>query len=302
MFLLVPFLVGCGHSGSAPQSSGVDQGEIGSAAGAATSSSSATPNPWKPATASRDGGSSAGSSGSSCVSGPDGFSFTNLSDQSQSALVTSNTVTLDVPTCLSGVTVSCSGCTGIAINGGAFKQSPIQGVSSTSSGITIAVQMETSGQQNTTSDVTVTVGSTSTTWQVTTRQTRFCPWATLNQFTAQFNGIPPARMDSAEDTLIDNQYAVATIQQIVANLEAICSLPSSCTAAGTNIANIVAQLTAQWTQFAEVGWPWAVAQGAGFAYVFGAGFYNVFRAGYGNLFSGVVSCLDPSFTPTDPNS
>lgn len=99
---------------------------------------------------------------------PSGLSFTNLTSQSLSTVVTSSTATITFSGCSAGtalsVSVSGAATAQISINGGAWVTS-----GAISSGQTLQVRMTTSGSVSTVLTATVTVAATSTNWTTTTR-------------------------------------------------------------------------------------------------------------------------------------
>jgi hypothetical protein len=104
--------------------------------------------------------------GSTSCGSPSGLSFTNLTGQSLSTSVTSNTATITFSGCSSALSVSVSGTATaqISVNGGAWATS-----GAILSGQTLQVRMTTSGSVSTVLTATVTVGGSSTNWTTTTR-------------------------------------------------------------------------------------------------------------------------------------
>jgi hypothetical protein len=101
---------------------------------------------------------------SSCGT-PSGLSFTALTSQSLSTVVTSNTPTITFSGCTSALTASVSGVSTaqISVNGGSWAAS-----GAISSGQTLQVRLTTSNSANTALTATVLVGTTSANWSVTT--------------------------------------------------------------------------------------------------------------------------------------
>ena len=107
----------------------------------------------------------AANGGGTC-SAPSGLSFTNLTSQSLSTVVTSNTATITFTGCTGTLAVSVTGVATaqFSVNGGAWETS-----GAISSGQTLRVRMTTSSSVSTVLTATVTVGSSSTNWTTTTR-------------------------------------------------------------------------------------------------------------------------------------
>ena len=101
----------------------------------------------------------------SCGS-PSGLSFTDLTGQSLGTSVTSNTATITFTGCSSALSVSVTGAATaqISVNGGAWTTS-----GAVYSGQTLQVRLTSSNTANTMLTATVTVGSSSTNWHVTSR-------------------------------------------------------------------------------------------------------------------------------------
>ena len=95
---------------------------------------------------------------------PNAFTFTALTDQSLNTMVQSNTPTITGFTGSVVASVSGGGNPEISINGGAWVTS-----GAISSGQTVQVRLTTSGSVNTLRTATVTIGTGSADWQVTTR-------------------------------------------------------------------------------------------------------------------------------------
>jgi len=104
------------------------------------------------------------------------FSFTNLTSQSLNTLVASNTITVTGFTGTEIASVTGAATAQISINGGGWVTS-----GGIQSGQTLQVRLTTSGSVSTGLTATVTVGSSSTNWTVTTRS------ASLNVFAT--NGV-----------------------------------------------------------------------------------------------------------------
>jgi hypothetical protein len=95
--------------------------------------------------------------------GPNAFSFTDQTNQSLSTVITSNTVTPVNCAAALSATVSGGGTPQISVNGGAWTTS-----AAWNPGQTIKVRLTSSASVNTTLSAVVQVGTTSTTWNVTT--------------------------------------------------------------------------------------------------------------------------------------
>lgn len=103
------------------------------------------------------------------VSVVNGFSFTDLNYMMTGITAASNTVTLSGS--FSNVTATCgSGCVGISRNGAAFVAGPVTGFEP---GDTIAIRQITSGSSDTPTSASVTVGSTSSTWNLRTTDNNY---------------------------------------------------------------------------------------------------------------------------------
>jgi len=106
-----------------------------------------------------------GTATTSCGS-PSGLSFTNVTSASLGTSYTSNTATITFSGCSGSYSVSVTGdpTAQISVNGGAWTTS-----GAIASGQTLRARLTSSGSISTTSTATVTVGSLSTNWTVTTR-------------------------------------------------------------------------------------------------------------------------------------
>ena len=104
--------------------------------------------------------------GGGACSAPSGLSFTNLTAQSLSTSVTSNTATITFTGCSVSQPVSVTGAATaqISINGAAWATS-----GAIYSGQTLQVRLTSSGTANTMLTATVAIGSSNTNWTVTTR-------------------------------------------------------------------------------------------------------------------------------------
>jgi hypothetical protein len=104
--------------------------------------------------------------GTSTCGSVSGLSFTNLTSQALSTVITSNTATITFSGCSGALSVSVSGAATaqISINGGAWGTS-----GAIATGQTLQVRLTSSGSVSTTLTATVTVGGSSTNWTVTTR-------------------------------------------------------------------------------------------------------------------------------------
>lgn len=102
---------------------------------------------------------------SSCGT-PSGLSFTNVSSASLNTVYTSSSATITFSGCSSALSVSVSGAATaqISVNGGAWATS-----GAILSGQTLQVRLTSSGSVSTGLTATVTIGSTSANWTVTTR-------------------------------------------------------------------------------------------------------------------------------------
>ena len=111
------------------------------------------------------GGPGAAGGGSAC-SAPSGLSFTALTGQSLATLITSNTATITFTECSVAQAVSVTGAATaqISVNGAAWATS-----GAISSGQTLQVRLTSSNTANTMQTATVTVGSSSASWHVTTK-------------------------------------------------------------------------------------------------------------------------------------
>jgi hypothetical protein len=119
--------------------------------------------------------------------GPSAFSFTNLTNQSLSTVVTSNTITPSGCATALSVSVSGAGSPQISINGGAWVSS-----AGMNPGDTIAVRLTSSGSVSTARAAVVLIGSTSSTWTVTTLGGQTQLFITTNGYNANFGGLSGA--------------------------------------------------------------------------------------------------------------
>ena len=117
------------------------------------------------------------------------MSFTDLTGQSLSAIVASNTPTITFTGCAGTylVTVTGAATAQVSINGGAWVTS-----GAISSGQTLQMRLTSSGTANTMLTATVTVGSTSTNWHVTTRLGSLKIFVTNGTWTGNLGGLSTA--------------------------------------------------------------------------------------------------------------
>jgi hypothetical protein len=124
---------------------------------------------------------------------PSGLSFTNVTNATLNTVYNSNTATITFSGCTSGgLSVSVSGATTaqISINGGAWTTT-----GAISSGQTLQVRLTSSGSISTGLSATVTVGSSSATWTVTTRSGSLNVFLTPNSYGGVFGGLSGADVD-----------------------------------------------------------------------------------------------------------
>jgi hypothetical protein len=110
---------------------------------------------------------------------PSGLSFTALTGQSLSKLLTSNTATITFSGCTSplAVSVSGSGSPEISINGGSWGTS-----GSIYSGQTLQVELTSNSSVSTENTATILVATTSANWNVTTRSASLQIFTTANAY------------------------------------------------------------------------------------------------------------------------
>lgn len=149
-------------------------------------------------------------SGGSCTgtdSTPNAFTFTDVTGQALSTLITSNTITISGLTTGASVSVSGSGSPKISINGGAWVTS-----GTITNGQSLRVQLTSSASFSTALSATVDVGGVTDSWSVTTRAANGCTvasgttWAvsgktcTTPSALTLAHGASGSRTDSTEPT------------------------------------------------------------------------------------------------------
>lgn len=118
---------------------------------------------------------------------PDIFTFTDLADQPLGTLIVSNTITVIGMDPDQIVSVTGSGTPQISVNGGPWISSTL-----ISSGDTITARMVSSSSAATTRTATITIGTLSDNWDVTTRAGQTYVFATNTTYTGNLGGVSGA--------------------------------------------------------------------------------------------------------------
>lgn len=118
---------------------------------------------------------------------PNIFTFTDLTDQPLGTLIVSNTVTITGMDPDQVASVTGSGTPQISVNGGSWVSSTL-----ISSGDTITVRMVSSLSASTARTATVTIGSLSDNWDVTTRAGQTSIFLTPNNYSGNIGGLAVA--------------------------------------------------------------------------------------------------------------
>lgn len=195
---------------------------------------------------------------SSGCTGPSAFSFTNIIDQSLSTLINSNIITPSGCNATLSASVSGSGTPQISVNGGTWTTS-----TSISPGQTVQVRLTTGSSINTTFSAVVTIGSTSTTWTVTTKagNTRiFQTSATYNGNLGGLSGADTICQTAAVAAGYTGSYWMAILSDSISNAKDRLSITypvvkassTSTTISSSNlwsgsISNTIGTLNSTWT-------------------------------------------------------
>lgn len=128
---------------------------------------------------------------------PNAFSFTNLTGQPLGAIVYSNTITITGIDPDQVVNITGSGSPAVSINGGAWASNGF-----ISSGDTLQIRQVTAASVSTSRTATVTVGSSSVNWTVTTRAGALVIFTTNVTVAGNFGGV------SGGDMICQNQASL----------------------------------------------------------------------------------------------